>query len=83
MSTRVLNIEKAPVGWVVFLDRVRVGGVYGTKEAALEAAGVTASFAVQDGSGVQINVPAEAGAGRAEASWPAEWDALIKPKQGG
>jgi hypothetical protein len=38
---------------------VRVGRVYGTKEAAFEAAMVAASFAVRDGDGVQISVPSE------------------------
>jgi hypothetical protein len=45
-------VVKAPVGWVVYLDRVQLGGVYGTKEAAFEAAMVAASFAVRDGEAV-------------------------------
>jgi hypothetical protein len=74
------DVAKAPVGWVVLLDRVRVGGVYGTKEAALEAAAVAAAFAVRDGDGVQINVPGVAKEGEVEGpeSWPKEWDALLK-----
>ena len=47
------------LGWVVHLDRVRLGGVYGTKEAAFEAAMVAASFAVRDGEGVHISVPSD------------------------
>jgi hypothetical protein len=56
----VYNVVKAPVGWMLFLDGVRVGGVYGTKEAAFEAAMVAASFAVRDGDGVQVDVPSDA-----------------------
>lgn len=68
---------------MVFLDRIRLGGVYGTKEAALEAAAVAAAFSVRDGDGVQINVPAGAEPGEIEIAepWPAEWDALLKGNQ--
>jgi hypothetical protein len=45
MADLVYNVAKAPVGWVVYLDRVRLGGVYGTKEAAFESAMVAASSA--------------------------------------
>jgi hypothetical protein len=45
---------------MLFLDGARVGGVYGTKEAAFEAAMVAAPFAVRDGDGVQINAPSDA-----------------------
>ena len=31
MADLIFNIVKAPVGWVVHLDCVRIGGVYGTK----------------------------------------------------
>ena len=72
---RVLNVTKAPVGWAVFLDGVRIGVVYATKEAALEGATVVAAIAVRDGDGVQINVPSETKTG---ASWPKEWDAYLK-----
>jgi hypothetical protein len=58
MSQIVYNVVKAPVGWMVFGDRVRVGGVHANKEAALEAAAVAAALVVRDGSAVQINVPA-------------------------
>ena len=44
MGQSVYKIAKAPVGWVVFLDPTRTGGVYGTKEAALEAAAVTGTL---------------------------------------
>jgi hypothetical protein len=36
MADLIFNVVKAPVGWVVHLDFVRIGGVYGTKEAAFE-----------------------------------------------
>ena len=32
----IFDVVKAPVGWIVLVDRVRAGGVYATKEAALE-----------------------------------------------
>jgi hypothetical protein len=57
MVRSVFDIVKAPMGWSVFADNVKVGGVYGSREAALEAAALAASFAVGDGGGVQINVP--------------------------
>ena len=58
-------------------DGVRIGGVYGTKEAALEAASIAASFSVRDGNGVQINVPATAEAKDTKA-WPSNWIDLLK-----
>jgi hypothetical protein len=57
MTQSVYNIVKAPLGWLVFCDGVKTGGIYGSKEAALEAAAVAAALAVRDGAGVQINVP--------------------------
>ena len=57
MTISVYNIAKAPTGWAVYCDGVRIGGVFGSKAAAFEAATVAASFAVQGGSGVQLNVP--------------------------
>jgi hypothetical protein len=57
MTKSVYNIVKAPLGWSIYCDGVTIGGVYGSKEAALEAATVAATFAVRDGAGVQINVP--------------------------
>jgi hypothetical protein len=44
----------------VYLDRVRLGGVYGTKEAPFKSAMVAASYALRDGEGVQITVPSNA-----------------------
>jgi hypothetical protein len=48
---------KAPLGWSVFADNVKIGGVYESRGAALEAAVLAASDTVGDGGGVQINVP--------------------------
>ena len=60
MADRVYSLVKGPAGWVLFLDGARVGGIYGTKEAAFEAVMVAASFIVGVGEGVQINVPSDA-----------------------
>ena len=60
MADCVYSLVKGPAGWVLFLDGVRVGGIYGTKEAAFEAVMVAASFVVGVGHGVQINVPSDA-----------------------
>jgi hypothetical protein len=80
MADLVYNLLKGPVGWVLFLDGERVGGVYGTREAAFEAAMVAASFAVRDGDGVQINVPSDANMRATEKPdpWPKEWAAFLK-----
>lgn len=60
MGQCVFYVVKAPVGWSVVFNGARIGGVYGTKEAALEAASIAASFSIRDGNGVLINVPASA-----------------------
>jgi hypothetical protein len=80
MADLVYNLIKGPVGWVLSLDGARVGGVYGTKEAAFEAAMVAASFNVRNGNGVQINVPSEAASRATEKPdpWPKEWIAFLK-----
>jgi hypothetical protein len=54
---------------------VRIVGVYGTKEAALDGAAVAAAFAVRDGDGVQINVPGAVELSEAEIvdSRPTKW----------
>jgi hypothetical protein len=80
MADLIFNIVKAPVGWVVHLDCVRIGGVYGTKEAAFEAAMVAASFAVRDGEGVHISVRSDAKLRNIETTqpWPKEWNAFLK-----
>jgi len=57
MERSVFEIVKAPLGWSVFADNVKVGGVYDSRGAALEAAALAASSTITDGGGVQINVP--------------------------
>jgi hypothetical protein len=58
------------------VDGVKLGGVYGSKEAAFEATTVAASFAVRDGAGVQINVPSTPEANEIEI--PRSWISAIK-----
>jgi hypothetical protein len=60
MAVVVYNIVKAPMGWAVFCDGVKLGGIYGSKEAALEATTVAAAFVLRDGGGLQINAPDDA-----------------------
>ena len=57
MERSVFEIVKAPRGWSVFADNVRIGGVYDSRSAALQAAALAASCSINDGGGVQINVP--------------------------
>jgi hypothetical protein len=57
MERSVFEIVKAPLGWSVFADNVMIGGVYDSRSAALEAATLAASSTINDGGGVQINVP--------------------------
>jgi hypothetical protein len=80
MAQQVYTVAKAPVGWIVNVDGVRVGGVYGTKKAAFEAAMVAASFAVGDGEGVEISAPSDQELRDVEPSdpWPKEWNAYLK-----
>jgi hypothetical protein len=59
MVRSIFEIVKAPLGWSVFADNVKIAGVYDSRGAALEAAALAASFAVSDGVAVQINVPGE------------------------
>ena len=65
MTISVYNIAKAPMGWAIYCDGVRIGGVFGSK---------AASAAVQGGSGVQLNVP---DAQKSDLI-PSEWIAAIK-----
>jgi hypothetical protein len=58
MAHSVCSVVKAPIGWLVLLDDVRLGGVYISKIEALNAAATAAAFVVKDGDGVQIIVPA-------------------------
>jgi len=79
MTQIIYNVVKAPVGWSLSCDGVRIGGIYGTKEAALEAASVAASFSVRDGQGIQIHVPEDTTrASDTGDAWPPEWSDLIK-----
>ena len=57
MEKSVFEIVKAPLGWSVFADNVKIGGVYDSRGAALEAAALAASYTVSNGGGVQIIVP--------------------------
>ena len=57
MERSVFEIVKAPLGWSVFADNIKIGGVYESRSAALEAAAQAASDTINDGGGVQINVP--------------------------
>ena len=57
MERSVFEIVKAPLGWSVFADNIKTGGVYESRSAALEAAAQAASDTITDGGGVQINVP--------------------------
>jgi hypothetical protein len=66
MIRSVFEIVKAPLGWSVYADNVKIGGVYDSRGAALEAAALAASFTVDDGAGVQINVP---GAAEEKPKW--------------
>ncbi len=81
MGTVVYDIVKAPMGWALLCDRVRVGGLYATKEAALEAALVAATITVRDGSGVQINAPPQRNSNddlRDNEDWPVSRNKLVK-----
>jgi hypothetical protein len=68
MTVVVYNIVKAPMGWAVFCD-VKLGGICGSKEAALEATTVAAAFILRDGGGVQINAPDGAGSDEIPLRW--------------
>ena len=71
MERSVFEIVKAPLGWSVFADNVKIGGVYDSRGAALEAAALAASYTVSDGVGVQINVP---GAEEEKPRWAIAFD---------
>ena len=60
MAVIVYNISKAPMGWAVLCDGVKLGGIYGSKEAALEATTIAAAFVLREGGGVQITAPDDA-----------------------
>ena len=72
MVQSVFDIVKAPLGWTVYADNVKIGGVYDSRGAALEAAALAASFVVNDGGGVRINVP---GAEEEKPRWKTAFEA--------
>lgn len=71
MEKSVFEVVKAPLGWSVFADNVKIGGVYDSRGAALEAAALAASYTVSDGGGIQINVP---GAEEQKPRWAIAFD---------
>lgn len=74
MVRSVFEVVKAPLGWSVFADNVKIAGVYDSRGAALEAAALAASYAVSDGVGVQIIVP---GAEEEKPKWATEFEASV------
>ena len=82
MERSVFEVVKAPLGWSVFADNVKIGGVYDSRGAALEAAVLAASDTVTDGGGVQINVP---GAEEEKPRWAVAFEiaASILPTRSG
>jgi hypothetical protein len=82
MERSVFEIVKAPLGWSVFADNVKIGGIYDSRGAALEAAALAASYSVSDGVGVQINVP---GAEEEKPRWAIAFDiaTTILPSKAG
>jgi hypothetical protein len=81
MERSVFEVVKAPLGWSVFADNVKIGGVYDSRGAALEAAALAASGTISGGSGVQINVP---GAEEARPRWAVAFEiaTAILPEKG-
>jgi hypothetical protein len=69
MTQSIYNIVKAPLGWIIYCDAVKIGGVYGSRVAALEAATIAATFDVRDGTGIQINVPSTAEPDEIPGNW--------------
>ena len=51
MEKSVFEVVKAPLGWSVFADNVKIGGVYDSRGAALEAAALAASYTIKDHDG--------------------------------
>jgi hypothetical protein len=52
-----LQYRQGTLGWSINFDGVTISGVYGSKEAAFEAATIAATSDVRNGIVVQINVP--------------------------
>ena len=82
MERSVFEIVKAPLGWSLFADNIKIGGVYDSRSAALEAATLAASSTISDGGGVQINVPS---AEEEKPRWAVAFEiaAAILPAEGG
>jgi hypothetical protein len=82
MERSVFEIVKAPLGWSVFADNIKIGGVSDSRGAALEAAALAASYTISDGVGVQINVP---GAEEEKPRWAVAFEiaAAILPVRSG
>jgi hypothetical protein len=82
MERSVFEIVKAPLGWSIFADNIKIGGVYASRGAALEAAAQVASDTINDGGGVQINVP---GTEDEKPRWAVAFEiaASILPMRGG
>jgi hypothetical protein len=81
MDKSVFEIVKAPLGWSVFADNVKIGGVYDSRGAALEAAALAASYTVSNGGAVQIIVP---GADQERPRWGMAFDTstAVLPSKG-
>ncbi len=71
MEKSVFEVVKAPLGWSVFADNVKIGGIYDSRGAALEAAALAASYTVSDRGAVQIIVP---GAEQERPRWGMAFD---------
>ena len=56
MERSVFEIVKAPLGWSVFADNVKIGGVYDSRAPPSKPPHWPRPT-VSDGGGVQINVP--------------------------
>ena len=78
MGRHVYNVVRAPIGWSLFRDRIRLGG-HVCAEDALEAAARAGAVDVREGHGIQINVgDPELNEIDADVTWPARWTALLK-----
>ena len=74
MEKSVFEVVKAPLGWPQGRVNVKIGGVYDSRGAALEAAALAASYTVSDGGGVQIIVP---GADEERPRWGIAFDVAM------
>ena len=72
----IYNIVKAPVGWCVFCDGVRLGGYLRDERSCLRGRGSGGLIFIRDGQGIQINVPEDP---TLEEGQPSKWDDLLRP----